>query len=157
MARFFLPWRFGLSAWTVALVTLSALQRVRPRLRRWHNISSKMDMYLTHISHIFSLQSFAGYGRAGRLLPVAVLPQSECAAVWAGQAMGIRTGAGLPDTSLHPPTYPTDVRNFIVGTGMFQAPSCAEDTTCFLDIEMYGNSVVQLADPVNGGYCTGEG
>ena len=157
MARTYSPWRFGLSAWAVALVALSAFQRVRPRLRRRHANSSEMGVYLTQINHIFSLQSFAGYGRAGRLLPVAVLPQSECAAVGAGQAMGIRTGAGLPDTSLHPPTYPTDVRNFIVGTGIFQAPSCAEDTTCFLDIEMYGNSVVQLADPVNGGYCTGEG
>ena len=68
--------------------------------------------------------------------------------------MGIRTETGCPDTPR--PAYHADAKDYIVSSGIFQAPSCAEDTTCFADIEMYGNSVVQLADPVNGGYCSGE-
>ena len=45
---------------------------------------------------------------------------------------------------------------FVILSGLFQSPACSIYSTCFEDAKAFGNSVVQLADPMNGGYCTGE-
>lgn len=95
-----------------------------------------------------------GSGTPRRLFSVALVPQPKCAAVDVAHPVGIRTDTKHPRH--HPPAPHADSKTFIVALGLSGAPACAEDTGCVADAKVYGNSVVQLADPIDGGYCTGK-
>lgn len=43
----------------------------------------------------------------------------------------------------------------IILSGLFRAPDCAVYSTCSEDAKDYGNSVVMLANPLTGHYCSG--
>lgn len=95
-----------------------------------------------------------GSGTPRRLFSVALVPQPKCAAVDVARPVGIRTDIKHPATNHLLPH--ADSKTFIVALGLSGAPACAEDTGCVADAKVYGNSVVQLADPIDGGYCTGK-